>query len=269
MVQTGPFRLYRRYISISIQAQMQYRASYIMQTVGHFLITAFEFVAIWALFQRFGSLQGWSLPEVALFYGLISVAFSINDALTRGFDIVHRLIKDGTFDRILLRPRSTILQLMGYEFTLKRFGRFAQGVLIATLGAVNLGISWHVGKVLLVLWAVIGGGCLFVGTILIQATVAFWTTESLEIMNTLTYGGIETAQYPMTIYPPWFRKFFTFVVPLACVNYFPLLTVLDKTDPLGSPTWLQPLTPVAGVLFLCFGLLFWRFGLKHYSSTGS
>ena len=30
------------------------------------------------------------------------------------------------------------------------------------------------------------------------------------MMNTLTYGGVETTQYPINIYRPWFRNFFTF-----------------------------------------------------------
>ena len=50
---------------------------------------------------------------------------------------------------------------------------------------------------------------------MLQATLAFWTTETLEIVNTVSYGGVETAQYPLSIYRPWFRHFFTFVVPLG------------------------------------------------------
>ena len=248
---------------------MQYRASFIMQTIGHFLVTAFEFVAIWALFNRFGTLQGWLLREVAVFYGMISIAFSINDTLTRGFDIAGRLIKWGEFDRMLLRPRSTVLQMMGYQFTLKRIGRFSQGLIILIIGAAGLQVEWTVGKVLLMMWAIIGSSSLFIGLIIIQATVSFWTIESLEIMNTLTYGGIETAQYPMTIYLPWFRKFFTFIIPLACVNYFPVLAIIEKQDPLGTSLWFQCMAPAAGIVFLIAGLLFWRFGLHHYSSTGS
>lgn len=262
-------KLYSRYIGISIRAQMQYRASFIMQTLGHFLVTAFEFFAIWALFDRFGHLRGWTFPEVAVFYGMISVAFAISDTLTRGFDISARLIKWGEFDRMLLRPRSTVLQVMGFEFTLRRIGRFTQGIAVLILGASLIQVDWSPGRILLLLWAISGGSCLFIGLIIIQATVSFWTIESLEIMNSLTYGGIETASYPIVIYLPWFRRFFTFVVPFACVNYFPVVAILEREDPLGSALWFQCTAPVAGVLFLVVGLLFWRFGLRHYSSTGS
>jgi len=248
---------------------MQYRTSFIMQTVSHFLVTGVEFIAIWALFSRFGSLKGWILAEVALFYSLISIAFSINDSITRGFDVIGNLIKRGEFDRVLLRPRSTVLQLMGYEFTMKRIGRFSQGVIILIWALRTLQIQWTLGKALLMFGSVAGASCLFMGLLIIQSTIAFWTIESLEIMNSLTYGGVYTAQYPMTIYLPWFRKFFTFVVPLACVNYFPVLAIIEKEDSLGSPVWLQHITPLAGVLFLAAGLLFWRIGMRHYSSTGS
>ena len=262
-------RLYTRYAGVSIRSQMEYRASFIMQGIGQFMVTGFEFMAIWALFERFGSIRGWVFAEIAVFYGMISVAFAVNDALTRGFDIAGDLIKRGEMDRLFLRPRSTALQLFGHELTLRRFGRLTQGVVVLVIGLTGVEVSWHVGKVLLMFWAMAGGCCLFIGLIVVQATISFWTTESLEIMNTLTYGGIETAQYPMTIYLPWFRRFFTFVVPLACVNYFPVLRILEKSDPLGTPVWLGYVSPAAGIVFLLAALGFWRLGMRFYSSTGS
>jgi ABC-2 type transport system permease protein len=81
-----------------------------MLTFGHFLVTGIEFIGILVLFDRFGSLQGWTLPEVALFYGLINLAFSLTDAVSRGFDDMGNLVKQGAFDRLLLHPRSTVLQ---------------------------------------------------------------------------------------------------------------------------------------------------------------
>ena len=44
-------RLYLKYVGISINSQLQYRASLIMQIIGHFLITIIEFFAIWALLK--------------------------------------------------------------------------------------------------------------------------------------------------------------------------------------------------------------------------
>jgi ABC-2 type transport system permease protein len=264
-----PLSLYGRYLAISVRAQMQYRASFILQTVGQFGITAIEFLGVWALFHRFGSMDDWSLPEVALFYGTVNVSMAIADGISTGFDRFALYVKNGEFDRVLLRPRSTILQLAGVELSLRRIGRLLQGALILLWASWALEVSWGVGNVALLLFAVVGGACLFFALFVLQATLCFWTVESLELMNTLTYGGVEAAQYPLVIYGAWFRRFFTFVVPLACVCYFPLIAILDRPDALGTPLWFQRASPLAGVLFLLTAFQVWRFGVTRYTSTGS
>ena len=108
-------RLYLRYIDISFRAQMQYRASFIMLSVGHFLLHGGEFAGVLVLFDRFQHLLDWRLEEVALFYGMVNMAFSFTDATSRGFDSFSSMVKSGDFDRLLLRPRSTALQLAGQE----------------------------------------------------------------------------------------------------------------------------------------------------------
>lgn len=99
-------RLYLRYVGISIRSQMQYRVSFIMLSIGHLLTTVTEFIMLWALFDRFGSLHAWTLPEAALFYGIVHCGFAISESVARGFDNFALLVRLGGFDRILLRPRS-------------------------------------------------------------------------------------------------------------------------------------------------------------------
>jgi len=262
--------LYFKYIGISIRAQMQYRASFILLASGQFLTTAIEFLGIWALFDRFKSLAGWRLEEVALFYGLVHIAFAISESVGRGFDIFPNLIKSGEFDRLLLRPRSTVLQVAALELQLMRIGRFTQGLIILIWAASVLNIEWTLARIALTIFAIIGGACLFTGLFVLEATLAFWTIETLEIVNTVTYGGTETAQYPLSIYRPWFRKFFTYVVPLACISYFPALAILGHPDPIaGSPSWFRWVAPLVGILFLIISLQVWKFGVRYYRSTGS
>ena len=105
-------RLYGRYIGASLRSQMQYPASFLLTSVGAFAATGVDFIATWALFARFRQVAGWRFGEVALFYAVIGSAFALADALTRGFDVFgEQLVKTGDFDRLLVRPRSTVLQL--------------------------------------------------------------------------------------------------------------------------------------------------------------
>lgn len=261
--------LYFRYIGISIRGQMQYRISFLTHALAHFLITGIEFLGLAALFQRFGHVSGWTLPEMALFYATISIAFAFAEAVPRGFDILGRLIRSGDFDRMLLRPRLLAYQVLAQELQLMRIGRLSQALIILLWAAHALQMDWTVARVSLLLFAIAGGICLFSGLFILQATMCFWTIESIEIANCFTYGGVEAGQFPMSIYKRWFRHVFTFIIPLATINYFPLHAILGRPDPLGSTPLLQCLSPLAGVLFLIVSLQFWRIGVRHYASTGA
>lgn len=263
-------RLLRSYMSVSVRTQMQYPGSVTMLVVGAFAATIIDLVAVWALFDRFGAIQGWRFGDVAMFFGLVSISFAIADFLTRGFDVLGtEFIKTGNFDRILLRPRTATIQLIGHDFRFSRAGRLLQGLVVVVIATNSLDFRWTLWAVALALWTVAGGVALFAGLMVLQGALAFWTTESLEVMNLLTYGGIQAAQFPLSIYAGWFRNFLIFVVPIGCVAYFPVLAILGKPDPLGAPGWLLPLTPLAGYAFLALSFIAWRAGIAKYTSTGS
>lgn len=260
-------RLLLRYAGISLRGQMQYRASFWMLATAHFVNTGIEFAGLWVLFQRFGSLQGWRLEEVALLYGIVNCAFALAEGVGRGWDVFPGLVRSGGFDRLLLRPRGTALQVAGAEMQLMRVGRLAQAALVLTWALGKLELWTRPELLLLTLFCILGGACLFYGLFVLTATAAFWTVEGLEVANCVTYGGTETAQYPMSIYPRWFRGIFTFLVPLACIGFLPAQVLLGRTEGWGTlPLWLAP---CVGVLFLVVSLWVWEFGVKRYHSTGS
>jgi ABC-2 type transport system permease protein len=263
-------RIYFRYVAISLRSQMQYRASFLLQTFANFLITASEFLGLAGVFQRFHQIRGWTLPEIALFYGIISLAFAIAEAVPRAFDVFPTLIQSGDFDRILLRPRSTILQVLGQAFQPTRLGRFTQGLIVFLWASHRLQIAWTLGKFALLLASILGGACLFSGLIILQATMCFWTVDSIEIINCTTYGGVEAAQFPLTIYHPWFRNMFVFLIPLATINYFPAHFILSRAETtFHSSQLMQCISPTFGLLFLVLCLQIWKLGVRRYHSTGS
>lgn len=264
-----PLRLYARYVGISIRAQMQYRVSFVMQIAAQVGVTFIEFIAIASLLARFGSLQGWSLTEVAVLYGMVHTAFALAEGFARGFHTFQTMIKSGGFDRVLLRPRGAAFQVMASEVQLVRAGRLIQGLGVLAYGLANLETGCSPAQAVLLGLAVLGGACLFSGLFVLSATVAFWTIESLEVMNVFTYGGVEAAQFPVDIYRPWFRRFLTFVLPLACVSYVPAHALFPRLALSGPAACLPWLAPLAGVIFLLFSLGCWRLGVRHYTSTGS
>ena len=92
--------LYGRYVSASLRAQAQYPSATLMLTAGHCAATAIEVLGLFALFDRFGSVGGWSFGEAALFYGLFLRGHSA-EALRRDIDVPRKLL-----NKLMFRHRN-------------------------------------------------------------------------------------------------------------------------------------------------------------------
>lgn len=258
-------RLYWLYVQMALRCQMQHRASFLMLCTSQILVPFTVYAGMILLFQRFGHLGSWSVREVMLLFALTHMAFSLSECFARGFDSFATLVSQGDFDRILVRPRNTVLQVLGARFEFSRVGRLVLSVIILAVALQGLPIAWQPLKILTLLLMVSGGMAIFFGIFMLGATFCFWTIQGIEVINILTDGGREMAQYPLDIYAREFTRFFTFVIPFGIVNYLPLNYILDKP---GSPALLG-LLPLAAFLFLIPCLAFWRLGVRRYRSAGS
>ncbi|MBX3010985.1 MAG: ABC-2 family transporter protein [Caldilineaceae bacterium] len=263
--------VYLRLLAIQIRAQLQYRTAFILEVLSSGITLFLFFASIAFVLQRFGTLGGWTLGEIAFLWGTVEFAFGLMDMIFSGFDpaTFGKQVRQGLFDQLLLRPVNLTMQVLGSDFVLRRLGRITQGLIIFAVALALADIHWTVGKVLYLPLIIVGLVCFFGGLFIMGATFTFWTVESVEAVNILTYGGSEMMAYPMHIYPDWLRRTFTYVVPAIFLNYYPALYILDKPDPLGLPAFLSFISPIVGAGILLAALAFWQFGIKHYQSTGS
>jgi ABC-2 type transport system permease protein len=222
------------------------------------------FISIVLLFQRFSNIQGWSLFEVALCYGIVNLAYSTSECFARGFDMFSNMIRTGSFDRIMLRPRGTMLQVFGSKFEFTRLGRFIQSLAVLIFALVKLDLDYTPLKILTLILMISCGVIIFTGIYIIGATLCFFTIDGVEIMNIFTDGGREMAKYPLGIYKKSVQKIFTFIIPFGVVNYYPLMFVLGKSNNL-----IYAFMPLYGIIFFIPCIWLWSIGVKHYKSTGT
>ena len=262
--------LYFKLIGARVRAQMQYKVSFWTEMAGFGIITGLEFAAVAILFGRFHAIAGWTIAEVALLYGLTSVAFGLAEMFSRGFDSpFERMMQQGAFDTVLTRPLDSFFGVLASEFQLMRLGRISQGALVLAYALARLPIDWTPARALLVPLTIISGAAIYTGLVVIGATVCFWTIRTPEVINVFTVGGSEASSYPLSIYSGWIRGIFLFVIPIAFANYPAALLLLGRADPLGLPAWSAWLAPLAAGLFCAAALAFWRVGVSKYTSAGS
>jgi ABC-2 type transport system permease protein len=265
------FDIYRRLLGVQFRSQLQYRVSFLFDLLSTGLVVVFEFGSIALVLERFGHIRGWTLGEVAFLYGLAETAFGIMDMVFSGFDPPYfgRHVRRGTLDQLMLRPVNLTVQVLGSEFALRRIGRIVMGIAILALAVDMTGLSWTPVKVLYLPLVLLGMVCFFGGLFIIGSSITFWTVESIEVLNILTYGGSFVISYPMHIYQDWMRRFFTFVVPAIFLTYYPSLYFLEKPDPFNFPQYAPFLSPLVGFMVLAVALVFWKYALRYYRSTGT
>lgn len=261
--------LYRHLVGARIRGQMQYRLSFVLQLTGVFAINALELAAIFILFQHFDTLGGWTSGEIAFLYSLSVTSFGLAKVFGAGFETVGQQIVRGDFDRVLVRPINPFLQLLSYDIKLYHLGRLLQGIFAFCISLTLIDIDWTTGRMVHVVITIVSAAVLFLALFTFEATICFWTTQSTEAINAFTYGGTTLAQYPLHVFDAWLRSLFLWFIPLGFTIYLPSLYLLDKSDPLGMPTFTHFIAPLVAGLFWIVAISCWRLGINRYRSTGS
>lgn len=257
-------RLYLKYAGIILRSQMQYKASFFMTAIGQFLVSFSVFLGIYFMFSRFNSVDGFTYCEVLLCFAIILTAFSLAECFVRGFDTFSGIISNGEFDRIMVRPRNEMLQVLASRIEFSRIGRLLQAIAVFIYAIPLSGITWSIDKIVTVIFMIVGGFFIFSGLFVLYAAFCFFTIEGLEFMNIFTDGGREFGKYPFSIYGEGVLKFFTYVIPLALFQYYPFLYLIGRTNNV-----IYMLLPLFGIVFIIPCYIFWRIGVRHYKSTGS
>ncbi|MCE5234832.1 MAG: ABC-2 family transporter protein [Clostridiaceae bacterium] len=257
-------KLYLTYLTIHLKSRMQYKASFFLTVLGQFLVSFSTFLGMYFLFERFHAVEGFTFSEVLLCFASILMSFSLAECFARGFDTFSRMIGNGVFDRILVRPRNEIFQVLATEVDFSRLGRLLQAVLVLAYAIPASGVFWSGEKVLTLLMMIVCGALVFAGLFVVYAALCFFTTEGLEFMNILTDGGREFGAYPFSVYGKGVLRFLTYAVPLALFQYYPFLYLVGRSE-----NALYRFLPLVSLLFLLPCYLLWKLGLRHYKSTGS
>lgn len=256
-------KLYFKAMKLHFKALAQYRASFIMSFLSQILVFFSYYFVIVALFQKFDNIKGFTIYEVLLCFSIIHFGFAMNETFARGIDKFDKLMKKGEFDKLLLKPKSIILQILMEDIDFVKISRLLQSVIVLIISLVNLNIELTPLKILILILMLASSTAIFFGIFLIAAAYCFLTIEGLEVRNVITDGGKHMAQYPIGIFRKGFVVFFTFIIPYAFVNYYPLLYFIGSSDNL-----LYAFSPLLVFIYLIPCFFIFNLGMKKYTSVG-
>ncbi|MGH2524973.1 MAG: ABC transporter permease [Anaerolineales bacterium] len=256
--------LYWLFLIQRLKILMEYRVNFLIGASSTVFLQGSSLLTIWVVMRQIPSLQGWSLDEVLLIYGLVTLAKSINHMFADNLWTLGReYIRSGGFDRFLVRPIDPLFHLLADRFCHDGVGNFLVGAALVVKASAALGIALNPLNVLYLLMAVLSGGAIFVALNLITCVSAFWIMDSVPVTR-VVFDNHLFAQYPLSIYPKAIGVWLTWLIPYGFASFYPAGYLLGRD--VGVLAWLGP---VMATVLLLIGYRTWLFGLRHYASTGS
>lgn len=256
--------LYWLFLRQRFKILLEYRASFVIGATSTIAVQAAGLLTISVVMSQIPDLNGWSLDEILLTYGLLLVARSLNHMFADNLWTLGReYIRTGGFDRFLVRPINPLFHLLADRFCQDGLGYFILGLVLIgrSLAALNIVLTPLLALYLAI--SVICGGLIFFALNLITATTSFWLMDSIPVTR-VVFDNNEFAKYPISIYPPFVRVLLTWVIPYGIASFYPASVVLGRD--VGMMLWAGPLVAVA---FTLIAYRVWVFGLNHYKGTGS
>lgn len=266
MLQTLKYyaRLYLLIEAQYIKARMQYRADFLISTVGMVFTNVVSVGVFWVLFQSIPALAGWSYFEILFIYGFYLLAISPAQIF---FDHIWQLrfhVVEGTFIKYYFRPLNMMFYYMSEMFDVKGVSQVLVG--IGTLGyaSVRLGLTWSLPRVLLLIGALFSGSLVIISMLIISSSATFWVLGAYPVLA-LAFKLREFSQYPVTIFDGFFRVLFTYIIPIGFVAYYPAQLFLRPQD----VSWVVYISPLVGIVFFALAYGVWSLGVNTYAGTGS
>ena len=184
-------RLYLKFFAMHLKSRMAYKRSFFFSIVGQFMTAFTAFLALSFLFQRFGTVRGYTYGETLLCASVTLTSFALAESLFRGFDRFPAIfIRNAEFDRILVRPRGLIFQVLCQEIEFSRLGKLLQSLLMLGVGISRSPVVWSAGKAAL-LAAMVLGLSMFLSTYLVTFLQAVTGVSSfVGIMPTILALGV-------------------------------------------------------------------------------
>jgi ABC-type uncharacterized transport system permease subunit len=223
-------------------------------------------VLIDAVFQRVGSLAGYSKNDFFFMYFISQIGFyMLYMTIFSGLQRLVQIVRTGDFDLLLLKPvpHRTFLYISGMQpFDLLFSYLSALPIIIPLIhwGELHVTIgSALLGVVVMICGMIIGNTFMFALTL-----PAFKSGDATDMMNVF-YSITSMSQVPYSKLPLYMKVLSLGVLPQLIISAAASEVILTKGDTIGL---VVIVLAAAGLSFIIFQTL-WRYALRNYTSASS
>ncbi|EMS70537.1 ABC transporter permease [Ruminiclostridium cellobioparum] len=264
------FVLLLKYAKLSLKSILEYKFDRTFITIAIVCREMISVVVMFLILVRFVHIKGWEYNEMFFLYSFLFLSYSIFVLFFAGMRDFAEMIYSGEFDRVLTRPLGLMYQIIASKIDLSAgLGHGIVGVILFTKTAFSVGIDWNIKNIVYYIVILISGAVIQASIFLFASCFSFWTVKTDNLRNMIFFNARRFSGYPISFYPGIIQKLLMFVIPFAFVNYFPAQFYLNKAEINSFWNGFLYLSPAVGAIMFVLVYMFWRQGVRHYSSTGT
>lgn len=262
------WRAIRSFLRLKVRTTKEYRADLMLLMVDAAFSQLFELLFLWLVLTQFANLVGWTFYEVAFMWSLRLMSHGIYVLIFSPVTLTTSEVRNGTLDRLLIRPMNPLLQLLLANQEFLGLVDIGIGIVLFLVSFPNITVQPGVA-IFLYLGAIIPAGALGEASIWIAVSaLAFLITDTGALQWAL--GELwQFTQYPLHIYNRVVQFVLSFLLPFALFTYYPAALILGKLPEGSVAIWLSYVVPLAAPVYFALSWSLWHLGLRRYQSTGS
>ena len=192
--------------------------------------TIFSLGFVFVLFKRVPTLANWRMEEVVFLYGFSLIPFGLFNVFSLNlYEFGATYIMEGKFDRVLLRPLSSLFQVVFDAFRIEALQEVVVGLIVVIWAARRLQYHWSPLDVLLLTLFALCGGVIYLSVFLFLSTFSFWFEDRIGIhppfWNLLAFG-----RYPLSIYSSYIQFLLSWIIPFGFATFYPATRLLGRPE---------------------------------------
>jgi len=245
--------------------RLAHRADFLSALGASAVGTLASFAFLPLLFAKVPRLAEWTPPEVVFLYGFSLVPIGLFNMVSWNlYEFPEKVVFEGRFDRMMLRPQSTLVQVLFASLRVEAIQETLTGLLLLAWASHRIGVVWTPEKILAFLLFSLAGALLYVAVFSSLTALSFRFEDRVGLVPPV-YNLISFSRYPLTIYSAWIRFLLSTMIPFAFATFYPGSRLLGRSE----WTYLAWASPLVALACLVMTIRLWEREVRRYAGTGS
>lgn len=248
-------KLIKYYFKFNISSVMEYRVSFLVQSIGMIINNSAFIFFWWILFNNVNKIGGYGFKDEMMLWAIMSTAFGFSFVVFGNLNQISRMIVNGELDTYLLQPKDPLINILCSKTIVSSWGDTLYGIILFFIIR-----GFDIKGFLLFLLFCITGGLIFSSVLVTIHALSFYAGNTEALAGLTAEFLISFSIYPEGIFNNALKYVLYTAIPVGFMVYIPARVINNFSLSLLLKVFL------AAVIWIIIAYTMFYKGIKKYES---